>query len=129
MSTSSIPVMPRMTAQDYQAFDALFALSSTIGATPAGGLHRLTASDADKQMRDAYCQWLTQQGFQLHIDEVGNIFGLMMLREGAPWILCGSHLDSQPQGGRFDGAYGVPGAATVIAALVPPLGDIPLSAQ
>ena len=57
------------------------------------------------------------------------MFGQMMLREGEPWILCGSHLDSQPQGGRFDGAYGVTGAATVIAALVRQIGDIPLSAQ
>ena len=129
MSTSSIPVMPRMTAQDYQAFDALFALSSRIGATPAGGLHRLTASEADKQMRDAFCTWLTQQGFHVHIDEIGNIFGLMTLREGAPWILCGSHLDSQPLGGRFDGAYGVTGASTTIAALVRQLRDIPQSVQ
>lgn len=129
MSTSSIPVIPRMTTQDYQAFDALFALSSRIGATSAGGLHRLTASDADKQMRDAFCTWLTQQGFRVHIDEIGNIFGLMTLREGAPWILCGSHLDSQPLGGRFDGAYGVTGAATTIASLARQLRDVPQSAQ
>ncbi|WP_345830324.1 Zn-dependent hydrolase (plasmid) [Pantoea sp. BRR-3P] len=125
MSTSSIPARPRMTSQDYQAFDALFALSSSIGSTDAGGLHRLTASAADKQMRDAFCLWLKQQGFSVHVDEIGNIFGLMTLVEGAPWILCGSHLDSQPQGGRFDGAYGVTGAAATIAALVRQLSEKP----
>lgn len=129
MSTSSIPATPRMTPQDYQAFDALFALSSCIGATQAGGLHRLTASAADKQMRDAFCSWLAQQGFSIRIDEIGNIFGLMTLREGAPWILCGSHLDSQPLGGRFDGAYGVTGAAATIAALVRQLKELPDAAQ
>jgi beta-ureidopropionase / N-carbamoyl-L-amino-acid hydrolase len=129
MSTSSIPAMPRMTPQDYQAFDALFALSSSIGATPAGGLHRLTASAADKQMRDAFCTWLTQQGFHVHVDEIGNIFGLMTLCEGAPWVLCGSHLDSQPLGGRFDGAYGVTGAAVTMATLARQLRDHSQTAQ
>ncbi|MFT4269497.1 MAG: Zn-dependent hydrolase [Pantoea sp.] len=117
MSTSSIPATLRMTPRDYQAFDALFELSSRIGATAAGGLHRLTASAEDQQVRDAFCTWLSRQGFDVKIDEIGNIFGLITLRPGAPWLLCGSHLDSQPLGGRFDGAYGVTAAATTLAAL------------
>ncbi|EPK9176607.1 MULTISPECIES: Zn-dependent hydrolase [Klebsiella pneumoniae complex] len=118
-----------MTLQDHQSFDTLFALSSSIGATPDGGLHRLTASGADKQMRDAFCTWLIQQGFRVQIDEIGNIFGLMMLKEGAPWLLCGSHLDSQPFGGRFDGAYGVIGAAVTIASLARQLREHPHQSQ
>lgn len=118
MSISSIPAWPRMMLNDYQAFDALFAQSSAIGATPAGGLHRLTASAEDGAMRDAFCHWLRQQGFIVHVDEIGNVFGLMTLRPGAPWLLCGSHLDSQPAGGRFDGAYGVTAGAVAITSLV-----------
>ncbi|MEG3131885.1 Zn-dependent hydrolase [Pantoea cypripedii] len=129
MSTSSIPALPRMTSRDYQVFDALFATSSRIGATAAGGLHRLTASAEDQQVRDAFCTWLTQQGFDVKIDEIGNIFGLLTLRPGAPWLLCGSHLDSQPLGGRFDGAYGVTGAAATLAALARQLRDHPVDAQ
>lgn len=84
MSTSSIPALPRMMPGDYQAFDALFAQSSAIGATPAGGLNRLTASAEDGAMRDAFCHWLRQQGFRVHVDEIGNLFGLLTLRPGAP---------------------------------------------
>ena len=123
MSTSSIPAWPRMMPNDYQAFDALFALSSTIGATPAGGLHRLTASAEDGAMRDAFCHWLRQQGFRVHIDRIGNVFGLLTLRPGAPWLLCGSHLDSQPAGGRFDGAYGVTAGAVAITSLARQLAE------
>lgn len=129
MSTSSIPAMLRMTPRDYQAFDALFELSSRIGATAAGGLHRLTASAEDQQVRDAFCIWLTRQGFDVKIDEIGNIFGLMTLRPGAPWLLCGSHLDSQPLGGRFDGAYGVTAAAATVAALTRQLREQSAPAQ
>jgi len=118
-----------MMPNDYQAFDALFAQSSAIGATPAGGLHRLTASAEDGAMRDAFCHWLRQHGFSVHIDEIGNVFGLMTLRPGAPWLLCGSHLDSQPAGGRFDGCYGVTAGAVAITSLARQLKDRESEAQ
>ncbi|WP_312242075.1 allantoate amidohydrolase, partial [Pantoea sp.] len=117
MSTSFTPAMPRATRSDYQTFDALFALSSRTGATAAGGLHRLTASAEDKQIRDAFSRWLDEHGFTVQVDGIGNLFGLLTLRPGAPWLLCGSHLDSQPAGGRFDGAYGVTAGAVAILSL------------
>ncbi|KGT94116.1 allantoate amidohydrolase [Erwinia typographi] len=129
MSTSSIPALPRMMPGDYQAFDALFAQSSAIGATPAGGLNRLTASAEDGAMRDAFCHWLRQHGFRVHVDEIGNLFGLLTLRAGAPWLLCGSHLDSQPAGGRFDGAFGVTAAAVALASLARQLKERPDQAR
>lgn len=129
MSTSSIPAWPRMTASDYQAFEALFAQSSAIGATRGGGLHRLAGSADDGAMRDAFCRWLRQQGFTVHIDPIGNIFGLLTLRPGAPWLLCGSHLDSQPAGGRFDGAVGVMAGAVAMASLARQLNVLPRAAQ
>lgn len=78
-----------------------------IGATPAGGVERQAATAEDGQMREWFSQWLRERGFTVEIDRVGNLFGLLEFQAGAPYVLVGSHLDSQPRGGRFDGAYGV----------------------
>ena len=79
-----------------------------IGATPAGGVTRLTLSDEDRQARDLLRQWAQEAGFPCEVDSMGNMF---IRRAGknpqlAP-ILTGSHVDSQPLGGRYDGIYGV----------------------
>lgn len=78
-----------------------------IGATPAGGVERQAATAEDGQMRAWFSQWLRERGFVVEVDRVGNLFGLFEFQSGAPYVLVGSHLDSQPRGGRFDGAYGV----------------------
>src|SRR6478735_8153635 len=78
-----------------------------IGATPAGGVERQAATAEDGQMREWFSQWLRERGFTVEVDRVGNLFGLLEFQAGAPYVLVGSHLDSQPRGGRFDGAYGV----------------------
>ncbi|MDM8540861.1 Zn-dependent hydrolase [Desulfococcaceae bacterium HSG9] len=89
-----------------------------IGATPAGGVQRLTLSDEDKAARDLFVQWLKELNLEITIDEMGNIFGK---RDGknndlAP-VLSGSHVDSQPKGGRFDGILGVMTALEVLRTL------------
>jgi beta-ureidopropionase / N-carbamoyl-L-amino-acid hydrolase len=82
-----------------------------IGATPGGGVCRLAASAEDGRARDWFVAQLRAEGFHVSIDAVGNIYGLAELaRPGAPLVLTGSHLDSQPSGGRYDGAYGVLGS-------------------
>lgn len=78
-----------------------------IGATPAGGVERQAATAEDGQMREWFSQWLRERGFTVEVDRVGNLFGLLEFQADAPYVLVGSHLDSQPRGGRFDGAYGV----------------------
>ena len=88
-----------------------FAEMSSFGATERGGVHREAASEADHQTRAWFAAWLTHNGFEVTRDEVGNQFGLVELVPGAPYLLVGSHLDSQPMAGRFDGAYGVLAAA------------------
>ncbi|OLF07310.1 Zn-dependent hydrolase [Actinophytocola xinjiangensis] len=88
-----------------------FTTLSAIGATPAGGVERQAATDADGQTRAWLGSWLTERGFAVRQDQVGNLFGLLELAPGRPYVLAGSHLDSQPRGGRFDGAYGVLAAA------------------
>lgn len=100
---------------DYQDFHRIMATFSKIGGTPAGGVTRLAGSEADGHARDEFVSLLKASGASISVDRVGNIFGLFDLGGSqSDCILCGSHLDSQPRGGRFDGAYGV--AAAVIAA-------------
>lgn len=100
------------TFADLPLFRALMAKVSTFGATPGGGVHRLAASAADGQARDWFSGWLREQGFDVRVDGIGNLMGILPLAgPDAPLVLSGSHLDSQPMGGRFDGAYGVVGAA------------------
>ena len=89
-----------------------------IGATPGGGVHRLALSDEDRQARNLFITWLRELDLEISIDEMGNIFGKLCGKNNdlAP-VLTGSHLDSQPHGGRFDGALGVLGALEVVRTL------------
>lgn len=89
-----------------------------IGATPGGGVQRLTLTDEDKQARDLFVNWLKELNLAVTIDEMGNIFGHRPGRskELAP-VMSGSHIDSQPKGGRFDGILGVMGALEVLRTL------------
>ena len=89
-----------------------------IGATPAGGVQRLTLSDEDKKGRDLFVKWLKELDLEITIDEMGNIFGRQPGRNDnlAP-VMSGSHIDSQPKGGRFDGILGVMGALEVMRTL------------
>jgi N-carbamoyl-L-amino-acid hydrolase len=117
MSKSSTPELLSPSAADLAEFEELFRLSSAIGATPAGGLHRLSASAEDGQVRDLFADWLTRHGFEVRVDAVGNMFGLITFDPAAPYLLCGSHLDSQPSAGRFDGIYGVLAGAVAISSV------------
>lgn len=107
--TTTIRV-PRDAAADAQLL-ADFAELSAIGATPAGGVERQAATAEDGQMRAWLTDWLQRRGFTVELDRIGNLFGLFEFRPGAPYVLAGSHLDSQPRGGKYDGAYGVLAAA------------------
>jgi N-carbamoyl-L-amino-acid hydrolase len=92
--------------------------TAQIGATPKGGLCRLTLTDLDRQARDwfkAQCQTL---GCAVTVDEVGNMFARRPGKDpNLPPIVMGSHLDTQPTGGKFDGALGVLGALEALRTL------------
>ena len=79
-----------------------------IGATAAGGVARVALTDEDRAGRDRFVGWVRELGCSVHVDQMGNVFAR---REGAdpdrPPVVIGSHLDSQPTGGKYDGAYGV----------------------
>lgn len=87
-------------------WDSLMQMAK-IGATPAGGSCRLALSELDKQGRDLFIRWCEDIGCDIAIDQIGNIFAT---RPGsdpdAKAIATGSHLDTQPTGGKFDGVYG-----------------------
>jgi len=111
----ALPCSPR--------FPERFAAFSRIGATGDGGVHRVEATPANGEARRQLVAWMKADGFSVRIDRVGNIFGLLELAgPGAPWALAGSHIDSQPHGGRFDGAYGVIAALEAAAALRDEIG-------
>ncbi len=94
----------------------LMADFAAIGRAPSGGVTRLAASKEDGLARDRLCAWIRDNGGEIRIDPIGNIFGVFDLGAdyGERALFCGSHLDSQPNGGRFDGTYGVLAAAVAI---------------
>jgi beta-ureidopropionase / N-carbamoyl-L-amino-acid hydrolase len=88
-------------------WDSLMAMAG-IGATPKGGVKRLTLTDVDKAGRDRFSEWCEALGLTVRVDAIGNIFARREGRDPARKpVLFGSHLDSQPSGGKFDGALGV----------------------
>ena len=80
---------------------------ATFGATDNNGVERQAATAEDKLSRDWFAGFAGERGWEVRVDGIGNMFALIDMVPGAPYILLGSHLDSQPLGGRFDGAYGV----------------------
>ena len=89
-----------------------------IGATAKGGVKRLALTDLDRQGRDLVVQWAKAEGLSVTVDKIGNVF---MRREGTnpdlPPIVTGSHIDTQPTGGKFDGNYGVLAGLEVVRTL------------
>ncbi|HTT03051.1 MAG TPA: Zn-dependent hydrolase [Steroidobacteraceae bacterium] len=89
-----------------------------IGATERGGCNRQALTDADQQGRELFTRWVRDAGCSVQIDEVGNIFAARAGSDpSAAPVLMGSHLDTQPTGGRFDGVYGVMAGLEVIRTL------------
>jgi beta-ureidopropionase / N-carbamoyl-L-amino-acid hydrolase len=79
-----------------------------IGATAKGGVCRLAASDLDGEARRLFIGWCEAAGCTVRVDRIGNIFARRPGRDASlPPVMTGSHLDTQPTGGKFDGAYGV----------------------
>lgn len=89
-----------------------------IGATPRGGVGRLALTELDRQARELFVRWCKQAKCEVRVDKVGNI----LARRGgqdpdAPPVMTGSHLDTQPLGGKFDGIYGVLARLEVVRTL------------
>src|SRR5262249_54427786 len=86
--------------------------------TQKGGVRRLTLTDVDRRGRDQFVQWCKEAGLAIQVDGIGNIFARRAGSDaGLPPVTMGSHLDSQPSGGKFDGAYGVMAGLEVVRTL------------
>ena len=93
-------------------------VSSSIGSSENGGLNRLALTEADKNMRDIFVDWLREEGLEVRIDDFGNIYGRRKgKKDDGPSVAIGSHLDTQPCGGKYDGILGVLSALEVIRVL------------
>jgi N-carbamoyl-L-amino-acid hydrolase len=89
-----------------------------IGATDKGGVCRLALSDLDRQGRDLVCAWARELDCSVRVDAIGNIFMRRPgLRDDLPAVMTGSHIDTQPTGGKFDGNYGVLAGIEVLRTL------------
>lgn len=91
---------------------------SKIGATEAGGCNRQALTQADKAGRELFMDWCRAAGCDIRIDAIGNIFARRAgLDESLPVVITGSHLDTQPTGGKYDGIFGVLAGLEVIETL------------
>ncbi len=98
-------------------WDSLMRMSS-IGATPKGGVCRLALTDLDRQGRELFVRWCKAAGCSVAVDRLGSIFARRDgLNPELPPVLLGSHLDSQPTGGKYDGAFGVLAGLEVVRTL------------
>jgi N-carbamoyl-L-amino-acid hydrolase len=111
------PDITQLRINGQRLWDSLMELAR-IGATEKGGVCRLTLTDLDKQGRDLVTRWAREAGMTVTIDQIGNAF---MRRPGRnnslPPIMTGSHIDTQPTGGKFDGNYGVLAGIEVVRTL------------
>ena len=106
---------PRVNGE--RLWSRLMALAK-IGATAQGGCNRQALTDADWEGRALLSRWAHAAGCPVRVDSVGNLFVRRSGREDTlPVVMTGSHLDTQPTGGKFDGAYGVMAGLEVIDSL------------
>jgi beta-ureidopropionase / N-carbamoyl-L-amino-acid hydrolase len=114
--------MPRMAQTNLRIdgkrlWDTLMGFAE-IGATAKGGVRRLTLTDVDKRGRDRFRAECEALGLTVRVDAIGNMFARRPGRDPARLpVLFGSHLDSQPSGGKFDGALGVLAGLEVMRSL------------
>jgi N-carbamoyl-L-amino-acid hydrolase len=122
MNTATSEASPRVHLEDLRIngdrlWDSLMQLAA-VGATVKGGVCRLALTDLDKTGRDMVLGWAREAGMEVVVDKIGNGF---MRRPGRnmslPPIMTGSHIDTQPTGGKFDGNYGVLAGIEVVRTL------------
>ncbi|KAF7959314.1 Zn-dependent hydrolase [Cupriavidus sp. UYMU48A] len=107
--------LPRVNGE--RLWESLMELAS-IGATPKGGVKRLALTELDKAGRDLVISWAKEARMTISTDKIGNVFMRRSGRNNAlPPIVTGSHIDTQPTGGKFDGNYGVLAGIEVVKTL------------
>ncbi len=111
------PVASNLQIDSARLWDTIHE-TANFGATPKGGVRRLTLGPEDKQVRDWFRRECEAAGLEVHVDTLGSMFGLRKGRDmSKPPIGLGSHLDTQPTGGKFDGVLGTLAALEVVRTL------------
>ncbi|SFC76584.1 N-carbamoyl-L-amino-acid hydrolase [Bosea sp. CRIB-10] len=110
--------LPATARIDIGRFWTTIERSGEIGVGRPGGLSRLALGDADREVRDVFIAWCREAGLSVRIDGIGNIFARRAGQDDSlPPVVMGSHLDTQVNGGRFDGIAGVLGGLEVCRTL------------
>src|SRR5215469_17500380 len=112
-----MPPLPNLRIDGARLWDELME-TAAIGATAKGGINRLTLTDLDRQVRDWFKARAEKLGCTVTIDSMGAMFARRPGRADIPPIALGSHLDTQPTGGKFDGVLGVLAALEALRTLV-----------
>lgn len=107
---------PDLRIDGERLLDSLGRLAQ-IGMTGEGACCRLALTDEDRAGRDLVTGWMRESGLQVHIDPIGNIFGVRPGRENLAAVMTGSHIDTVRTGGRYDGNLGVLGGLEVVRTL------------
>lgn len=109
--------MAAISINSQRLWDSLMDLAR-IGATAKGGVCRLALTDLDRQARDLFSKWCVEAGCTVEVDAIGNIFARRPGRnDRLPPVIAGSHIDTQPSGGKFDGNFGVLAGLEVVRSL------------
>ncbi|MEL0612712.1 Zn-dependent hydrolase [Marinomonas arenicola] len=109
--------MQDLRINEQRLWDTLMEMGE-IGGTEKGGCNRLAGTDLDKQSRDLFVAWCKACGCEVNIDKIGNIFARRPGKNNdLPAVGTGSHLDTQPTGGKFDGVFGVLSGVEVLRTL------------
>lgn len=111
------PVSPPGLRVDALRLRSTLEKLSEFGRTPEGGVTRIGFSEADLAARAYVTGLMKQAGLEVRVDPAGNLFGRRAGSEKLPTLLFGSHIDSVPQGGNFDGDVGSMGAIEVVRAM------------
>ncbi len=117
MTDTPTPAVADLRIDGQRLWQSLMTLAE-IGATPKGGVCRLALTDLDRLGRDLVIRWAREAGMGITTDQIGNVFMRRAGRDDSlPPIMTGSHIDTQPTGGKFDGNYGVLAGLEVVRTL------------
>ncbi|MEH6475612.1 MAG: Zn-dependent hydrolase [Sneathiella sp.] len=109
--------MKNMTVTGDRLWDSLMEMAK-IGGTVKGGCCRLALTDLDREGRDLFVKWCEEAGCTVKVDKMGNIFARRAGKNNdLPPVMTGSHLDTQPTGGKYDGVFGVLAGLEVLRTL------------
>ena len=109
--------MQNMTVKGDRLWESLMEMAK-IGATEKGGCCRLALTDLDREGRDLFSKWCQEAGCTIKVDKMGNIFARRAGKnDDLPPVMTGSHLDTQPTGGKYDGVFGVLAGLEVLRTL------------